>query len=190
VNQGVLDTAIAGSLYDRSGWGPLETALADLQAGDGTGILDLYDQYNGYDRGTWDNGQEAYYAIGCLDDPGSTGADDVFAHEADFAAAAPRLGRSWLAELVYCSQWPVSTTDHVAITGVGAGPILVVGTTGDPATPFAGTEAMATTLEDGHLVVVHADQHTGYGVNDCVDGAVETYLVRPTLPLAATTDCP
>jgi hypothetical protein len=66
----------------------------------------------------------------------------------------------------------------------------VVGTTGDPATPFAGTQTMATTLEGGHLVIVHADQHTGYGVNDCVNQAVENYLVRPSAPLAATTDCP
>jgi pimeloyl-ACP methyl ester carboxylesterase len=190
VNQGMLDTAVAAALYDRSTWGHLESALADLQRGDGTAILDLYDQYNGYQNGSWDNGQEAYFAIGCLDDPGSTGPDEVFSHDAELAAAAPRLGRSWLAELVYCSEWPVTTTDHVVITGNGAGPILVVGTTGDPATPYAGTRTMATTLEDGHLVVVHADQHTGYGVNDCVDHAVEHYLVEPTAPLAATTDCP
>jgi pimeloyl-ACP methyl ester carboxylesterase len=190
VNQAILDVAVVSSLYDHSGWGPLETALADLQAGDGTGILGLYDDYNGYDRGSWDNGQEAYFAIDCLDDRGRTSPANVFAHEADFAAAAPRLGRSWIEELVYCSEWPAHTFDHVAITGVGAGPILVVATTGDPATPFTGTEAMATTLEDGHLVIVHADQHTGYGVNDCVDHAVEDYLVRPTAPLAATTDCP
>jgi len=190
VNQGMLDLAVVTSLYDRSGWGPLEAALADLQAGDGTGILHLYDDYNGYDTGSWDNGQEAYFAIGCLDDPSGLSPADVFAHEADFAAAAPRLGRSWIEELVYCSQWPARTSDHVAITGAGAGPMLVVGTTGDPATPFAGTQAMATTLEDGHLVVVHADQHTGYGLNDCVNGAVEDYLLHPTVPLAATTDCP
>jgi pimeloyl-ACP methyl ester carboxylesterase len=189
VNQGMLDTAVASALYDRSGWNRLEVALADLDAGDGTGILRLYDDYNGYDRGSWDNGQEAYFAIGCLDDPGASSPAEVFAHEADFAAAAPRLGRSWLAELVYCSEWPARTTDHVAITGEGAGPILVVGTTGDPATPFAGTQTMATTLEGGHLVTVHADQHTGYGVNDCVNKAVEDYLVRPSAPLAATTDC-
>ncbi len=56
---------------------------------------------------------------------------------------------------------------RIPITGAGAGPIVVVGTTGDPATPLVGTEAMAAALEDGRLVVVDADQHTGYGTNEC-----------------------
>jgi hypothetical protein len=77
----------------------------------------------------------------------------------------------------------------VTITGAGAGPVLVVGTTGDAATPLASTRAMAAALEDGHLVVVGADQHTGYGVNDCVDTVVDDYLVDPTTPLAAEIDC-
>ena len=59
-------------------------------------------------------------------------------------------------------------------------PIVVVGTTGDPATPIDNTRAMADALEEGVLVIVHADQHTGYGVNDCVDEAVDAYLVDPT----------
>ncbi len=183
VTQGVLTTAVAVAMYDQGSWPRLEQALADLQAGDGDGVLALYDDYYGYRGGEWDDSYEAYFAIACLDDPGSTGPDDLYSHEAEFAAAAPRLGRSWMAELTFCSVWPVPTVGQVVITGKGAGPILVVGTTGDAATPLESTRNMARALEDGHLVIVDADQHTGYGVNGCVNDAVDNYLVDPTAPL-------
>jgi len=183
VTQGVLTTAVSNAMYDQSYWPQLEQALADLQGGDGQGVLDLYDDYYGYYGDTWDDSLEAYFAIGCLDDPGSTGPEDLYSHEAEFAAAAPRLGRSWMAELTFCSVWPVPAAPIVTITGRGAGPIVVVGTTGDPATPLESTRNMAKALEDGHLVVVTADQHTGYGVNSCVNNVVDGYLVDPAAPL-------
>ena len=189
VTQGVLDTAVAEAMYEQSSWPQLDQALTDLQHGDGKGVLDLYDQYFGYFNGTWDNANEAYFAINCLDDRGSTGPADLYTHEQQFAAAAPRLGRSWMAELTFCSVWPVPSEAPFTITGKGAGPIVVVGTTGDPATPLSGTRKMATALEDGHLVVVKADQHTGYGVNKCVDSTVDNYLVDPSATLPAETDC-
>ena len=189
VTQGVLTTAVSDAMYDQSYWPLLETALSDLQAGDGQGILDLYDDYYGYYGDGWDDSLEAYFAIGCLDDPGSTGPDDLYSHEAEFAAAAPRLGRAWMAELTFCSVWPVPAAPAVTITGAGAGPIVVVGTTGDPATPLQSTRNMAAALEDGHLVVVTADQHTGYGVNQCVNDAVENYLIDPTVALDTEITC-
>lgn len=189
VNQGVLDTAIADSLYDHSSWAELEQSLANLQAGDGSGILALYDDYYGYADGEWDNSAEAFFTIGCLDDPGRVGPDDIASHAAAFAAAAPRLGRSWIAELTFCSVWPVKGPPPQPMTAKGAGPVLVIGTTGDPATPLAATRAMAGALDDGHLLVVTADQHTGYGVNACVDDAVGRYLTDPTVPLPAESSC-
>jgi pimeloyl-ACP methyl ester carboxylesterase len=189
VTQGVLTSGIAQAMYDRSGWTQLEQALADLQHGDGGPMLDLYDQYYGYYQNQWDDSLEAYFAIGCLDDHGSTGPDDLYAHDAEFAEAAPRLGRSWLAELTFCSVWPQPPAPPMNITGKGAGPIVVVGTTGDPATPLASTRHMADALEDGHLLIVQADQHTGYGTNACVDDTVDGYLLDPAVELPVTIDC-
>ena len=189
VTQGVLVSAVTEAMYDQSSWPQLEQALADLKAGDGQAILDLYDEYYGYSFGEWDNSLEAYFAIGCLDDPGSTGPDDLYSHESEFAAAAPRLGRGWMAELTFCSVWPIDPATPLTITGKGAGPIVVVGTTGDPATPLAGTRNMAKALDDGHLVIVTADQHTGYGVNSCVNDTVDGYLLDPTAPLDDEITC-
>lgn len=189
VTQAVLFTAVAQAMYDQSYWPRLELALADLQDGNGRGTLELYDEYFGYRFEEWGNELEAYFAINCLDDPGSSGPDDLFTHEAEFAAAAPRLGRGWMAELLFCAVWPVPPAAPITITGAGAGPILVMGTTGDPATPLSSTRNMALALEDGHLVVVDADQHTGYGVNNCGDETVDNYLVDPSAPLDDEINC-
>jgi hypothetical protein len=82
--------------------------------------------------------------------------------------------------LAVCSVWPQRPRNRVQITGKDAGPIVVVGTTGDTATPLAATQAMAATLQEGRLVTVTAEQHTGYGANACVDDAVESYLIDPS----------
>ena len=189
--QGVLFTAVTNAMYSEQSWSSLEAALADAQVGDGAGIYSLYDEYYGMvDGAPTDDGYEAYFAIGCSDDPGSSSPADLLSHEDEFAAAAPRLGRSWLAELTFCSVWPIKPGPPIDITGAGAGQIVVVGTTGDAATPLESTRAMARALENGRLIVVTADQHTGYGVNDCVDSAVDSYLIDPVAVLPTELACP
>jgi hypothetical protein len=86
-----------------------------------------------------------------------------------------------------CAGLPLAPQGRLAITGAGAGTIVVVGTTGDSATPIEGTRTMADTLEDGRLIVVEADQHTGYGANDCVTDLVDTYLIELAAPADETT---
>src|SRR5262249_3736206 len=81
-----------------------------------------------------------------------------------------------------CTWFPEPEHPRIPITGAGAGPIVVIGTTGDPATPPGGTEGMAKTLQDGRLIIGTADKDTGYGVNDCVDNAVGNYLVDLKVP--------
>jgi hypothetical protein len=76
-----------------------------------------------------------------------------------------------------CTFFPPSSDPRIEITGAGAGPIVVIGTTGDPATPLASTRAMADALDDGRLVVVTANEHTGYGRNQCVIDLVNAYLI-------------
>jgi hypothetical protein len=83
-----------------------------------------------------------------------------------------------------CVFWSAKPDRRIAITGIGAGPIVVVGTTGDAATPLAGTRTMASTLQDGRLIVVTDDRHTGYGANDCVLSAVDKYLITTKVTFA------
>ena len=85
-------------------------------------------------------------------------------------------------EAYACTFFPEATDPRGDITGRGAGPIVVCGVTGDPATPLQGTRRMAETLEDGRLIVIEADQHTCYGVDDCADALIEEYLVNLSVP--------
>ena len=188
VTQGVLFTAIAQAMYSDYYWPQLSEALHDAQFGDGKGILQLYDDY--YQRnedGTYGNELEAFLAISCLDDPGATSIEEVDSRIEEFIAAAPRLGGNF-AYGYSCALWPVRQADKVTITGKGAGPIVVIGTTGDAATPLESTRNMALGLEQGILIVVGANQHTGYGANSCVVKAVDEYLIKLIVP-ANETNC-
>ena len=101
-----------------------------------------------------------------------------------FKSVAPRFDERTVGDY-FCTFFPPTTDPRIAITGKGAGPIVVLGTTGDPATPLDGTRKMAETLEQGRLVVVVGNQHTGYGVNACSTAAVDNYLVDPVGHLPA-----
>ena len=187
VTQGVLFTAVAQAMYSDYYWPQLSEALSEAQNGDGKGILQLYDDYyQRKDDGTYGNELEAFLAISCLDDPGASSTQDVDSHIEDFIAAAPRLGGNF-AYGYSCALWPVKQAAKVNITGKGAGPIVVVGTTGDPATPLDSTRKMALSLEQGILIVVDANQHTGYGANNCVVKAVDDYLINLSVPKNETT---
>jgi pimeloyl-ACP methyl ester carboxylesterase len=177
VNQGIALTAVAQAMYSSSLWSSLETALAAAQNGDGSLLLSMYDDYyqRSYD-GTYGNQLEAFNAIMCLDDPGPKTIEGVDKYIPDFEKVAKRLGSSFSAGYV-CTFWPTETDKRITITGKNAGPIVVIGTTGDAATPLQSSRNMTKTLEDGRLIVVTDNRHTGYGSNNCVIEAVNRYLL-------------
>ena len=182
VTRGVALTGVAQAMYSETLWDELEQALADAQAGDGSGLLALYDQYFVRNEdGTYDNSLEAFQSISCMDTPERPTVEEEDAEAPLFNEAAPRFAPGTTGGY-FCTFFPESIDPRIAITGAGAGPILVVGTTGDPATPLASTENMAETLEEGVLLVIEADQHTGYGVNECSYETIDSYLVDLEVP--------
>ena len=188
ITRGVALQAVAQAMYSQSFWDRLYEALADAQEGDGSGLLSLYDSY--YQRkadGTWGNELEAFQTISCMDDPERPTVEEDDATAAQYLEVAPRFAPNTTGTY-FCTFFPPAIDPRVDVTGAGAGPIVVVGTTGDPATQLSSTRAMVDTLEDGRLVVVDADQHTGYRVNDCVDNAVHRYLIDLEVP-PEETDC-
>ena len=195
VTQGVFELAVADALYSDQMWPQLSDALAAAQNGDGSGVLALYDEYYGrFDDGTYGDELEAYFAITCADDPATGGIQPAVDARGPFFAASPRIGTSAAYELLICAALAdeAAAADitipapAVEISGDGAGPIVVVGNTGDPATPYEGSRRMAVTLEDGVFVSVEANVHTAYGLNDCIDGVIDEYLVDLTVPDADT----
>ncbi len=177
---------IAAPLYDRDYWAILSAGLRSALDGDGTTLLQLSDSYAHRDPGGGyaDNSSEAFNAIGCLDDPTSIAADAVAAQLPAFRKASPTFGDVFAWALTGCAGQVVrSTEEPLEIDADGAAPIVVIGTTRDPATPYVWARALADDLESGVLVSRDGDGHTAYHAgNACIDRAVEDYYVEGTVP--------
>lgn len=189
VNRDVATSAVIQAMYSDTYWPALEHSLAEAQGGDGSGLLQLYDEY--YRRnpdGTYGNMFEAFQSISCADVRERPTVAEVDREAALYEEVAPHLVPPGSAGGYFCTFFPPAVDPRVDITGAGAGPVVVIGTTGDPATPFESTVAMADKLEDGRLISVDANQHLGYGVNRCVVDAVNDYLIDLVAP-AAPLEC-
>ncbi len=192
VNGALASYGIIVTLYDDSSWPYLTAALTEaLTQSSGATLLQLANIY--LDRnadGTYtSNAMMAFTAINCLDYPVvSRSYDDLVAFAATAAAVAPTFGDQF-AMTAGCEAWPEQPTrEPAAIHAVGAGPILVVGTTGDPATPYSWAQALASQLDSGHLLTWKGQGHTAYGrSNACVSDAVDGYLLDGTVPADGTT---
>ena len=187
VTQALVVLGVLYPLYLKDFWPRLEDAVVDGLAGNGARLLALADEYTGREPSGYENNQnEAIYAVNCVDRPDLTSIAQAKSEEAEFKAASPRFGPYILWGSLPCTNWPVKPENKPhAIKAAGAKPIMVVGTTRDPATPYAGAVALAHQLESGVLVTRDGDGHTGYKEgNACVDGAVETYLLQGIAPTA------
>ena len=184
VNRDVAVTGIIQAMYSEQYWPALEQSLAAAQDNDdGSGLLALNDSY--YRRapdGQYGNELEAFQVITCADTTERHTVEETDAEAERYTEVAPRLVPEGSAGGYSCSFMPDAVDPRVDISGAGAGPIVVIGTTGDPATPFESTVRMSNTLEDGRLVIVEANQHTGYGVNQCVLDVVNAYLIDLKAP--------
>jgi len=178
----VLLTAVAAAMYDDAAWPELDAALLLLLRGDGSGVLALFDTYYYQDPGFEDyrNVSEAAIAISCLDDQNRS-TEMVDATVADFTAVAPRFG-DILGQDYSCALWPAPPVPLQTLDNTGTPPIVVLGSTGDPATPLASSRVMATTLSDGRLIEVSSNRHTSYLKNDCATKLVDTYLINLDIP--------
>lgn len=177
---------VALPLYDEGSWGYLTQGLEAALAGNGGVLLLFADQYlSRTESGYSDNSAEVISAVNCLDKPVDTTAADVEATIPDFEEASPTFGRVFAWSVAGCGAWPVrSPLEPLAsYNAEGAAPIVVVGTTRDPATPYEWAVSLADQLSSGVLVTRDGDGHTGYGQgNDCVDSAVDQYLVDGKVP--------
>jgi pimeloyl-ACP methyl ester carboxylesterase len=185
VTQAIAVLGIIFPLYVKEYWPRLEDAVVDGLAGKGARLLANADEYTDRtSKGYSNNAGEVIYAVNCLDRPDLTSVASGKAEQAKFDAASPRFGSFLLWGSLPCANWPVKPTDKPhKITAAGSKPIVVVGTTRDPATPYSWAVGLAHQLENGVLISRDGDGHTGYHEgNDCVDNAVETYLLKGTPP--------
>jgi pimeloyl-ACP methyl ester carboxylesterase len=176
---------IAVTLYDDESWPYLSQALQAALNGDGTTLLLLADIYFSRENGEFtDNSAEAIYAVNCLDEPLDLSVEEVEAAVSRYEEASRTFGSVFAWSLLSCSNWPVASTEEsITIEAAGARPIVVIGTTGDPATPYEEAVALADQLESGVLITREGDGHTAFGAgNQCVDSAVDEYFLEGTVP--------
>ncbi|HWW45097.1 MAG TPA: alpha/beta hydrolase [Acidimicrobiia bacterium] len=181
--------ALAGGLYDRKvGWPFLASALAAVDRGIGDGIAELADTLTGRDpNGHYDDLQEALAAIRCDDrfDPLQPFNDYVATYEA-YSQEFPIFGAFLAASPLGCDprlpQPPASAqVGDVHVTGTP--PILIVGTTNDPATPYNGAIDLQQRITGSRLLTLVSTEHAGYGKGiPCIDNAVDTYFIDRVLP--------
>ncbi|MGY6022800.1 alpha/beta hydrolase [Streptomyces spinosirectus] len=194
--------AISQALYSKQLWPSLERAIAELvEDGDTRGVmgfatggagLPVRQHRNGglVDENDvpLDNLPAALMAINCADDPDRPGADRVVAElgklRAEYEQASPVFGRYRLTELLMCYGRPKGT-DYIRkdVRDVHTPKMLLVGTRGDPATPYRWTVETAKRLGSSAVVLDNrGDGHTGYASSKCVHGKVDTFLLYGTLP--------
>lgn len=178
--------AIIYPLYSPDAWSFLSDVFEATMLGDADLALASADGYNGRNPdGTYiDNSTESFRAINCLDYQYQSDVEVMREDAAAIAEAAPVIGQYLGFGDLSCINWPYqSTRERTEIHAEGAAPIMVVGTTGDPATPYEWAVALADQLESGVLVSYEGEGHTAYNKsNACVNEAVEGYLIDGTVP--------
>jgi pimeloyl-ACP methyl ester carboxylesterase len=181
---GLAWTGVVAAMYSPELWTQLDRALADARDGDGDGLLALADFYNERSPGGEFSAQHyAFAAYNCMDSPRVSPAEEQAAIDR-VLRAAPRVGPIFVSTPSPCEQWPVEPVGtNAPFSAPDAPPILVIATTGDPATPYAWGVRLADELETASLLSVEGDTHTSFaGGNRCVDELVERYLIEAALP--------
>jgi pimeloyl-ACP methyl ester carboxylesterase len=181
-----LLTGIIYPLYDATAWDYLSDMFESLMRGDAEYAFQLADAYNHRNPdGTYaDNSTEAFVAINCVDYVYNDDPAYMREQAAKLEAEAPVIGKYLSFGDIGCANWPHQFTgERTELHATGAAPILVVGTTNDPATPYVWAESLAEQLDSGHLVTYNGEGHTAYNKsNSCVNNAVDDYLLNGTVP--------
>ncbi|MFI2715841.1 alpha/beta hydrolase [Streptomyces collinus] len=191
LTQTAATSGILQALYSKDLWEFLTDGLEEAYDGNGSTLMLLSDSMNGRsENGEYDNSAAAFTAISCADSKPRYDAAYVERRLPEFRAASPLFGDSLAWGMIGCTDWAVSgAADHPDVSAPGSAPILVVGNTGDPATPYEGARAMVNALGKGVGVELtyRGQGHGAYdSKNKCVQGAVNGYLLDGKVPPTGT----
>jgi pimeloyl-ACP methyl ester carboxylesterase len=186
VNASMFVSGLITPLYNDQSWPALTQALQAAMTGDVNLMLRLADL--GADRGA--NGQYtsnstfAFSAINCLDYPMVSDISAMRAEEQRLRQASPTLGYFFAYGGTNCVDWPYDSVRTPApVEYTGDSPIVVIGTTGDPATPVEWAASLRKQLGNAALLTWQGEGHTAYGrANSCLEDAVDSYLVDGKVP--------
>ncbi|WP_051865908.1 alpha/beta hydrolase [Streptosporangium roseum] len=190
LTQGLAGTGIAAALYSKLSWPLLEQALGQGFTGDGRILMALADSYNGRKPdGSYSTLMSSFPAISCADTAERPTPQELAKIEKAALKISPLFGSAGLGTI--CRVWPVPGSDAARkVNATGSAPIVVVGGTGDPATPYEWAPKMTAELGSGVLVTYKGEGHGAYLSGDtCVKKVVDGYLLDGKTPPKDTT-CP
>jgi pimeloyl-ACP methyl ester carboxylesterase len=197
--------AIAGALYSEDLWPLLERALASLVEDGDTHAIETFATGGSAPRSRaetedpdgglvdeedipLDNLSAALMEINCADDPDRPTGEQIIRDldrlRTEYAQASPIFGPYRLTGVLLCYGTPRGT-DFIRdeVKDVHTPKMLLVGTRGDPATPYRWTEETAKRLGSSAVVLDNKGSgHTGYASSKCVHRKVDTFLLYGTLP--------
>ena len=191
LDSATVGTAIAVNLYSDGYWSDISAMFADLKAGDPASAFINADRYNSrYSDGSYaGNSVDVYQVVTCLDGDFLKDDASTLQRVAEIDAAAPTIGKFFTYDDyavldVLCTHFPVPVAEHPDVYDAqGAPPILVIGTSNDPATPYASSVSLANELASGVLISYEGEGHTIYNQGvACVDDAVNAYFTKGTVP--------
>lgn len=184
--------AIVGTimaLYSPNLWRHLTRGLTEMTTGRGDTMLALADMYMRRDpQGRYTNATDARVAVNCVDQPAVNDRAMIVEEDRRLREVAPFMSFgdfTGYAPLSTCAFWPVPPTSmpHV-VSAPGLPPVLVISSTGDPATPYQAGVDLAEQL-GGALVTFEGTQHTvAFQGEECIDDYASAYLVDLKLPPA------
>lgn len=186
VGADTMVTAIITPLYSATQWPALTSIFSSVASGKADVALASADSYNNRVNGKYlDNSSEAFTAVNCLDYPVSSSLSEWTATAKALEKASPVFGPYLAYGDVLCASWPAQSTRTPApVTATGSPDILVIGTTGDPATPYQWAVNLSKQLANGHLLTYVGEGHTAYNKGSgCVNDAVDSFLLSGKIPV-------
>ena len=174
---------VASALYDDViGWPKLKKAINDASAGDGSKLLELADEYTGRKRTGkyFSNENDVAMLISCLDWPTQTTFAEMQSTSSRFSSTAPILGPYLVFSQLACNYLESSKSENfLNINTIKIDPVLIIGVTRDPATPYEWAAALYKKFHDSIFLTLEANGHTGQGRGfSCVDKKVDFYLLN------------
>jgi pimeloyl-ACP methyl ester carboxylesterase len=182
--------AVVSTLYSQDTWQYLAQAIADLKKGNPKIAFLLADSYAERDAdGHYKNLFDANNAVNCVDSDQYPTVEQVRALQSQWRAKYPLFGAPLAVGLATCAVWPAKKDPYPVGPATGAPPIVVVGTKGDPATPYESTPKLADMLGTGTVVTWEGEGHTAYPETTCIRTAIDSYFIDLKVPAKGLT-CP
>jgi pimeloyl-ACP methyl ester carboxylesterase len=181
----LLVLGMAEAFYDsEEGWPALRKAFSEIKLGYGDEMMKLADQYSGrqkdgsYRSNEFDSGS----IIDCLDFSDTRTVDEITIDAKKISKLAPVFGPYLGYAGLTCKYLPA--TKPLTITSIATkAPILIIGTTRDPATPYAWAIGLQKIIANSQLLTLVGDGHTGHNRGSaCIDNAVDDYYLKGVLP--------